>query len=330
MITAAIAGCGAISQIHAGILNTLENISLCACADIVFERAKKMADQYGCRAYNSVDSMLSEEHPDVLHICTPHPTHTPIAKLAARHGVHVFSEKPPAVNPDQWNELSLLKGIRIGVCFQNRLNPTVQAAKSLITSGKAGSIKGARAFVCWNRGSEYYTGSDWRGSWLTEGGGMLINQSIHTLDLLVYLLGAPSFHETHMTNHHLKGIIEVEDTVESYLCLGGVPTLFYATSAYADDAPVFLEIVCEKATLRIEEPRLTIVWACGRTEEPILNDLQLPGKSYWGGGHLPCIREFYRCLREKAPFLNDLANTSDTMHLMFSMYESCRSSLKKS
>lgn len=124
-----------------------------------------------------------------MHICTPHYLHVPMAVYGLTHGVHVFMEKPPVISGEQLAQLEeAVAGSdrRLGLCFQNRYNPSVQEVKKLLASGEAGRIRGARGLVTWSRGREYYTESGWRGSLATEGGGALINQSVHTLDLLAY------------------------------------------------------------------------------------------------------------------------------------------------
>jgi len=245
MFRVAIIGCGGIAQVHAAVLNNLQETELIACADIRPERAGAMAEKYGCRAYASMDALLDAETPDAVHLCTPHYLHAPMAKAAADRGIAVFSEKPPVISREQWALLEdAAAKVPFGVCFQNRYNPNVEEAKRLIREGVYGRLLGGRAFVTWKREIPYYRDSGWRGAWATEGGGVLINQSIHTLDLLVQLFGAPDRAETHMVNHHLKGAIEVEDTVEAYLILGGCPVLFYATTAYTTDAPVIWKRPC--------------------------------------------------------------------------------------
>jgi len=211
---AAIAGCGSVAQVHAQSLHALPGAELVACADIRRERADAMAAQYGAAAYDSVEAMLDAEKPDVLHICTPHPLHTPIAQMASQRGIAVFTEKPPVVTAEQWAQFEAMKGkVPVGICFQNRYNACVCLMKELLASPEAGRALGARAFVTWKREAPYYTDSGWRGTWETEGGGCLINQSIHTFDLLTWLLGEAHDVRGSMRNHSLAGVIEVEDTV---------------------------------------------------------------------------------------------------------------------
>lgn len=323
-----VVGCGSIAQVHGAVLTQLEGVELAACADIRPERAETFGKKFGGRPYPSLEAMLEGESLDCLHICTPHYLHTPMAKLAAQQGIHVFAEKPPVISREQWAEFSQLaeSGVRVGICFQNRYNRSVKLLHQVLDSGKTGRILGARAFVTWHREAPYYTESGWRGSLETEGGGALINQSIHTLDLLGQFLGRASQVEANMTNHHLKGVIQVEDTMEAYVDFQGVPALFYATTAHCTDAPVLVELTCENAILRMEEQEVTITWKDGTKEQFHLASSQSTGegKAYWGNSHGVCIADFYDCVRKGTRFLNDIPGITDTVQLMLSTYESAR------
>ena len=328
MYQVGIVGCGGIAQVHAEVLHQLAGTHLAACADIVPQRAQAMAAKYGCRAYFSLEDMLGHERLDAVHLCTPHFLHAPMALAAAERGVAVFTEKPPVISRDQWALMEkAAEKAPVGVCFQNRYNPNVQEAKRLIEGGIYGAVLGARAFVTWQRGSAYYDEGSWRGRWATEGGSALINQSIHTLDLLVTLLGKPSLSETHMANRHLKGVIETEDTVEAFLILGGRPALFYASNAYAANVPVMLDIQLERAALRLEGGDMEI-----RTDEKTeRRSFQAPqplGKGYWGNGHISCIEDFYRCLASGEPYANRLENVRDTVMLVMEMYDQGRKDMR--
>ena len=198
--------------------------------------------------------------------------------------------------------------------------------RDILASGKAGKVMGARAFVTWHREAPYYTESGWRGSLKTEGGGALINQSVHTLDLLGQFLGRADRVEAVMANHHLKGVIEVEDMMEAYIQFGDASALFYATTAHCADSPVLVELVCENVTIRMEEQEVTLTWADGTKEH---HSLAAPttaagGKAYWGASHGLCIEDFYRCVREGKPFRNDIPGIKDTAELMLSVYQSAR------
>ena len=325
---AAIAGCGAIAEVHAQCLSKLDGVELTAFADIRSDRAESFAKRYGGASYCSISEMLAFEKPDVLHICLPHDLHVPAAIQAMTAGVHVFLEKPPVMNREQLKQLQTTQqcaSVQLGLCFQNRYNLCTQAVKQLLLSGKAGSVLGVRGFVTWSRGKDYYRNSGWRGSLAREGGGVLINQSVHTLDLMTYFAGKPEEVEASMQNHHLKGVIEVEDTMEAYIRYeNGVPGCFYATTAYSADPKPIIELHCEKMTIRMEDPDVWLYDLDGKKEALPLARPDSYGKTYWGGGHAACIADFYHCLKQGERFSLNLETLNDTIRLMLACYESAR------
>lgn len=322
---AGIVGCGAIAQVHAEAISEMRDVELVAGADIKLDRAERLMERYGGKAYQSLEEMLAHEQLDVLHICTPHALHTAMAATAAENGIAVFTEKPPVTSIEQWKTLcSTAEQTPIGICFQNRYNQSVQYIKRLLESGKPGDFLGARAVLSWSRDLAYYKDSGWRGEWATEGGGVLINQAIHTLDLLVYFLGRATSVDARMQNFHLKGQIEVEDTLEARINMGGVSALFYATTAYCTNAPVLFELVCANATIRMEELKVVVLWNDGREETAAFQMKQVAGKVYWGSGHLVCIRDFYDHLdKQEAPPIG-VREVRDTVELLLATYESAQ------
>ncbi len=323
---AAIVGCGSIARVHAGCIQSSDNHSLAAFADTITEKADSFAKQYNGHAYPSLEEMLEKEEIDVLHICTPHYLHVPMAVYALERGVHVFMEKPPVISKEQLEQLQAVHtGKKMGICFQNRYNPSVIQVKKLIDSGEAGNINGARGIVTWSRSKVYYTGSGWRGNLAAEGGGALINQSIHTLDLLAYFLGKPISVDATMANHHLKGVTEVEDMMEAFLCFEGDKTAcFYATTAYCSDVPPLIELSCDNMTIRIEDLEVTCYYKTGKMEKLPVRRMECLGKSYWGAGHRDCIADFYDSIEKKRPFSLDLKGLNETILLMLGTYESAR------
>ena len=329
MFRVGIIGCGGISAVHAKVIQELEDTALVACADIRPERAKAMAEQYGCAAWEDYRRMLDEADLDAVHICAPHYLHPEMVREAADRGIAVFTEKPPAIDREGW---ALVKEsanrVPVGICFQNRCNPNVLACRKLLESGEYGALRGIRAFVTWNRTPEYYAAANWKGRWATEGGGALINQAIHTLDLVLGFLGEPDQAEAAMANHRLRGAIEVEDTAEIYLRRGGVPALIYASNGYSQDAPVLIELHLDEATIRLEGDRLEIrsgdsIRQCALESGPSL------GRAYWGSGHLACIRDFYRSITAKEPFANAPAACEITMRTLLTLYDQCRPALER-
>lgn len=335
MVRVGVIGCGNIGRVHAMILNEIKHTRLCALADIRIQHAEEYSAGFTngeAAVYGSMEDMLEKEELDGVHICTPHYCHVPMAVEALRRGLHVFMEKPPAISKEQFKELlrvSKESRGRLGICFQNRYNDTTRKVSELLAEGKLGKIQGGRAFVTWHRDAPYYTESGWRGKLKTEGGGALMNQSIHALDLLLYWMGKPIRTEAAMSNHHLKGIVEVEDTLEAYLVFSEgqepVSASFYATTAYAADAPVLLELACENGFVRLEGD--SVWYQTPDREEPVCwkaPKAEVPGKAYWGSGHQACIRDFYDCLETGRIYPNDLASVENTFYTMMDIYDSAR------
>lgn len=316
MFRAGLIGCGGISAVHAHVLGELENTELAACADVIPERAAR----YGCAAYTDWKEMLDREKLDAVHLCTPHYLHPVMAAEAARRGIAVFTEKPPAIDAAGWEQVkAAAENVPVGICFQNRYHPHVRSCMRFLREGTYGRLKGLRAFVTWNRTAEYYAAAEWKGKWATEGGGALINQAIHTLDLIVGFLGLPDQAEAVMHNHHLREAIEVEDTAEIYLEKGGVPALLYASNAYSQDAPVILEMHFDQAVIRLEGDLMTVI-RDGRKQEILCTTDPVIGRSYWGAGHKACIADFYRSMEAKMPYQNDPASCENTMRTLFRLY----------
>lgn len=324
----AIVGCGAIALMHAKIIQEIENSCLIAVADNNYGKAVDFANEFGLddsHAYPSLEEMCKYEEIDVLHVCTPHYLHVPMAVFGLKHGMNVFMEKPPAISNEQFKLLERAsKEYQLGICFQNRFNKSVKVVSEILSKEETGRIRGARAFVTWNREKDYYTNSSWRGTWAKGGGGVLINQSIHTLDLLIQFMGKPIWTEASIHNHHLKYDIEVEDTLEAYIEFEKGPVCFFATNAYIINAPVFIEIECENVTIRMEDSQVTKIYKDGhRINENFSNNYTI-GKDYWGTGHIDCIREFQRCIRTKVQFPINIDNVKDIFKLTMDIYQSAK------
>lgn len=316
MFRVGIIGCGGISAVHAQVIKGLENTELAACADVIPERAAR----YGCAAYTDWRELLEREKPDAVHLCTPHYLHPVMAAEAARRGVAVFTEKPPAIDASGWEQVKEAAiRVPVGVCFQNRYHPHIQSCLRFLWEGIYGELRGIRAFMTWNRTAEYYAAADWKGKWATEGGGALINQAIHTLDLIVGFLGVPDQAEAALRNHHLRDAIEVEDTAEIYLRKGNVPALLYASNAYSQDAPVILELHFDQAVIRLEGDLMTVIRDGKKQEIPCVTDPVL-GRSYWGAGHKACIADFYRSIETGTPYQNAPASCDATMQTLLKLY----------
>lgn len=331
MYRAGIIGCGNIARMHTEALKKLQNVQICAFADCDLEKAiqyREQAQVPQAACYTSLEELLEKEKPDVVHICTPHYLHVPMAIQALQAGAHVFMEKPPAISIKEFEILRKEKqksGKQVGICFQNRYNETTEKILRILREKTLGIPVGARAFLTWHRTPDYYLKSGWRGQWEKEGGGVLINQAIHTLDLLVYFLGKPRMAEASFCNHHLKGVIQVEDTLEAYIQFDSSAACFYATTAYREDSPVLLEILCQDGKIRMEGNRLDIFYKNGnKAGYDFENTPAGIGKKYWGNSHGVCIQDFYDSLSDNRPYRNNLESVEATFKLAMGIYDSAR------
>lgn len=325
----AVIGCGNVSVMHFNALKENPDTEITAVADIKPERADKKAAEFGAEAYYDFDELLANEELDCVHICTPHYLHTPMAVKALNKGINVILEKPCSVSMKETEELrnaEKASGKQLGICFQNRYNACVREAKKIIESGEMGCVKSVRAFVTWHRDEKYYS-DDWHGTLDKECGGVLINQSIHTMDLVQYLGGKCKKVTAHVSTDRLKGIIEVEDTASALLELeNGVTAVFYATLAYAENSDVFVEITLENGKLRLEGEKLYSIGKDGKltevTEKP---DTVYHGQRYWGSGHSVLIDDFYYCLKSGDKFEIDAVEGGRAAMIVAACYESSKS-----
>lgn len=214
----AVVGLGVIGQVHAENISSLENGRLVAVVDQVRERAEAAANELGAAAYTSLDEVVRNPEVEAVVIATPSYLHAPQALYALLHGKHVLVEKPMATTlrgARLITDVAEKKGLRLGVGFQERYLESARKLRDAVWSGLLGQVYLIEAELKWWRGEkEYYRSDDiacsWRGYWETEGGGVLMNQAIHTLDLLLWLGGEVQSVFGHIANA-LHPSIEVED-----------------------------------------------------------------------------------------------------------------------
>lgn len=309
---AVIIGCGSIFPMHAASLKTLKQVEIVAVCDIVAERAKRRAQECDCKAYLDYQEMIAAEQPDVVHICTPHYLHPPMAIYALSHGCHVLTEKPMALSAGDAKEMidaANKNGRSLGVIFQNRYNAGSQLIKKTITSGALGKVLGGRASVWWHRDNAYYHNSGWRGTLAMEGGGVVVNQAVHTLDLMCWFAGQKAVSvDASIATRRLD--IEVEDCAEGIIRFeGDIDCCFQFTNCYSYDAPVEIEMHCEKGIAKLVGDRATIAFEDGRelTASNDPNETIAYGemKNYWGVSHVKQISDYYHSLETgQVPYID--------------------------
>lgn len=211
----AIVGCGKVAGTHALAYQTLDNSELVAVCDVAPERAQAFAQALDVNAYTDLAEMLKCEKVDVLSICTQHTQHPAAVEIAAAAGVHVISEKPLAVDLvscDRAIAAARSAGIKLGVISQRRWYEPVQRMRQAIDAGKLGKPVLAIVTMLGWREPAYYRSDPWRGTWKGEGGGVVVSQAPHYLDLLSWFMGPAVELQGYWDNYNHPGI-EVDDTV---------------------------------------------------------------------------------------------------------------------
>ena len=237
----------------------LETAELLAVSDIDEKKGRARADELGCAFFRDHGTMLAETKPDVAVILTPHPFHANIAIDCLDAGCHVLVEKPMAIQVAEADAMiaAAQRAQRLlAVNFQQRLRPEVRAAKRLIQQGELGDIQHVQMVNAWTRTAIYYRQAGWRGTWNGEGGGLLLNQAPHDLDLLCHLAGMPS-RVTAWTRTQMHQI-ETEDTAQAMLeWPNGAWGTLHASTAEAGQ-PQRFEIVGTNGYLCISRQGLTV------------------------------------------------------------------------
>jgi len=256
-----IVGCGMVGAIHAAALASLADAQLVAVTGRTLEKAHKLAEQYQARAYSNVQEMLEREHLDVVNICTPSGMHAGHAILAMRAGCHVMVEKPMEITLARVDEMLHVQretGRKLAVMSQHRFDAASQRVRELIEQKALGKIVLANASIPWWRSQHYYESGKWRGTWALDGGGVLMNQSIHSIDLLQWLVGPVK--TVYAFTDTLAHKMETEDTAVAVLrfASGALGTIAATTGAYPG-VTTRIEIYGNQGSAVIDNDRLAYV-----------------------------------------------------------------------
>ena len=187
-----IIGCGMIANFHAKAIADISGAKLVGCQSRRLESAQKLADQYGATAYDDIGEMLADPKIDIVTICTPSGAHMEPALAAAKAGKHLIIEKPLEVTLKRCDKIIAAchkHGVTLSTIFPSRFHKASQLLKKAIDKGRFGTLTLGDAYVKWYRTQEYYDSGQWRGTWELDGGGALMNQAIHSIDLLTWFMG---------------------------------------------------------------------------------------------------------------------------------------------
>lgn len=330
-----IIGAGMIAEHHARAMADVENVRLIGFYDPT-DAVKTRAAQFGCRAYSSFEEFLADPEIDAVTIATPSGLHGSISIQAARAGKHILCEKPLELTLEKIDAMIATceeNHVLLSSVFQARFTRPVQLVHDAMRAGRFGRMVLASGQMRWYREPSYYTSSSWRGTWKLDGGGALMNQAIHMIDLLIYINGAPE--EVFAFSGTLTHSIEVEDNLCATVKYrnGSFGTIEVSTSC-APGFPRRVEFSGSTGTVAFEEDKITRWDFVQPLEEDdaIRNELfgiadAKGGKSPMNistYGHTCQIRDLATAILTGKPLVLDGREGRRAVELICGIYESAR------
>ena len=305
-----IIGCGRIAYKHAEAIKKNEKANLLYVCDIIEERAVDYKNKYGAERYfTDYHEMLEMPDLDVVNICTPSGMHAEMGIAAAKAGKHVIVEKPMAlssIDADALINACDENGVKLAVCFQNRFNPPVQKLRRALEEGRFGKLTHASAVVRWFRPQDYYDQAPWRGTWAMDGG-CLMNQSIHNIDLLQWMMGPVESVFGYTANNFRK--IEAEDVGVAVLKFknGALGVIEASTTIYPENLEETLAIFGEKGTVMLGGIAVNKIetWKFADSQDENLEMEQQDVPNVYGFGHDALIEDFIRAvIEDRRPYID--------------------------
>jgi len=331
-----IIGAGLIADFHARAIGDIPNAKLVGICDVVAPKAEKLARTYSCRTFKDYEEMVQSDDIDIVTIATPSGLHMEPALAAAQNGKHVICEKPLEITLeriDNMIEAHKKAGTRLGGIFPSRFNDSLEPIRNALAAGRFGIITYAGAYVPWWRAEAYYKDT-WHGTWKLDGGGALMNQSIHTIDLLCELM-PPVESIMAFTGKPAHPQIETEDTAAAALRFtNGALGVIYGTTGSFPGQLRRLEITGTKGTLVYVEDSIS-VWQFDQEEpqdEGIRKQFGTAGGSGGAadpaaidyGKHTSNIAAFLDALEKDSDFSIDGAEARKAVELILSIYKSAQ------
>ena len=328
-INLAVVGSGLIGSIHAQAIAEVPNAKMTVVIDSFEERAQQLAAKYGAAAEKDLAEALKRDDIDAVHICTPSGTHAKLGTIAAAAGKHVLVEKPLDINLPAGRRLvgaAREHGVKVGVIFQKRFSAPAQRTKQAVSSGELGDLIQCDAYIKWYREPKYYSDSPWHGTWSMDGGGALINQGIHMVDLLKWI-GGPvrSVFAKRRTALHK---IEVEDLADAIVEFqNGALGIIQASTALYPGFPERLDVHGSKGSAVIEGSELA-QWAVqGQPAEARVTGLPTGHSDPGAIGykwHVPVITDFVNAIIEGREPMVSGQDGLDTLELIMAVYKSAQ------
>jgi len=325
-------GGGNISETHARAALAIPDVEIAAVFGTNAEKVGRLCREYGGKPYGNLDEFLSHRPMQLAAIGSPSGLHAEQGIAAARQGLHVLTEKPIDISVERADALigeARKAGVQLGVFFQDRCKPDILSVKNSVDAGVLGKPILADARVKWYRPPDYYSNSRWRGTWDLDGGGALINQAIHTLDLMLWIFGeVKAVQATCQTALHA---IKAEDMLIAMLefANGALGVLQAATSVFPG-YPRRLELSGSEGTLIIEQDRL-LATDLKKSAPDLLKNSEAE-KNFSSSspivsnarGHQAVLEDFLRAIRTNTKPRCDGQEGRRSLALVQAIYEACR------
>ncbi len=326
-----IIGAGLIADFHAKAVGDINNAKLIGFCDSGSGRAKQLAEKYSCKAYSDWENMIKSGDVNVIFVASPSGAHMEPAVLAAEKGIHVLCEKPLDITLDRIDQMIAShekSGTYLGGIFNFRYDEAVKHIKNCMSTGRFGKISYAGVYVPWYRNRKYYA-DNWHGTKKLDGGGALMNQSIHMIDLLQYLMGPVKSLKSYIATIVHK--IEVEDTgVASLQFKNGALGLIHGTTAAYPGQLRRLEIMGTKGTAVMVDDKIT-TWEF-ENEQPEDDKIRNLASKKSGGGaadpgaiayinHKLNIESFLQAIETGKPFEIDGKESRKAVEIVLAIYE---------
>jgi predicted dehydrogenase len=328
-------GAGNISETHARAVKAIAGAELVAVYGANSEKARALCRQHGGTAYDELSAFLAHRPMEMVIIGSPSGVHAEQGIAAARLGLHVLTEKPIDVSVKRADALIAAcdeAGVKLGVIFQDRFKPDIQRLRQIVSEGLIGRPLLVDARVKWYRPPEYYSQSRWRGTYALDGGGALINQGVHTVDLLLWVMGDVASVQARTRTMLHK--IETEDTALALIEFSsGAVGVFHATTAAYPGFPRRVEITGSEGTVILEHDRIVAInlrrayeGAISAVEadqnpsasSPVVSDIR---------GHLAAIEDFIGAIEKDAPPVSDGREGRKSLALVEAIYRSSKESM---
>jgi len=337
----AIIGCGRISPHHIkALIANSDSMLLAAACDPFIERAEEQTAVYRAQipdalpaCYSDYKKMISEIKPDIVTVATESGKHPAITIDCLNAGIHVICEKPMALSTrdaDQMIAARKASGKKLAVCFQNRFNAPVQRLRGALDSGRFGRVLHGMIQIRWNRNPVYYSEAPWRGTW-EQDGGTLMNQCIHGIDLLQWLMGEDAV-RVHAQTRRFTRPIEAEDFGAAIVEFknGALGIIEGSACVYPTNLNETLSLFGENGTAvigglavnKLETWRFADAETIGDTEDKALNPLEKDPPSVYGYGHTALFTDFVSAIEEnREPYISAEA-AKKALELILAVYKS--------